>query len=557
MTMLRVSREKLLAIPELLNIITSYLSRDDLRTLIRVNRALNAYWVPHLYVKLFFRSYQRTRSYPKVNIYGQHVRSLNLVATSWDNVVHLLKFTTNLQSLFLRYTILNTSHLQEIVRLTPHLRVLHATLAQSSMEPLNCRMTPLASLKRLEDLSWEAATEVRIDDVLFILKSCSQLKSLALSLVTLIEEFKDTNASARRLIKVDDNSMWANTSLRYLNWDSLTLGARGTIADADDSVIVHPCIRRLFQRVPNLRGIRCTGHLATLPWDSILANRTSIEHVELEFRSPMSNRHLPVEGTTLLNAIAKACPQLKQLSVKNFPPSSDAAFEQVMKASEQIQIVSVKNTEFGDIALTQLARLSLPMFTSPHSLVDLNVEGCFNVTSRGARMVLENCASLRSLNLLGTRAGTIDLFKGSKPWSCVKALERLRLEIQPVDFQPRPRGTVQRLPPVRLYTAEEQQMIKDRICSFKALMGLELKGDAMTFEMLEAPVSFAPEMRRVLLHVPWTSDESEARRPTQERAVERGKALFPGWTVWSDAGYVSSRLCSVIKAKVNDEYFTF
>ncbi|KAI7822036.1 hypothetical protein BC939DRAFT_478021 [Gamsiella multidivaricata] len=437
MTMLRVSREKLLAIPELLNIITSYLSRDDLRTLIRVNRALNAYWVPHLYVKLFFRSYQRTRSYPKVNIYGQHVRSLNLVATSWDNVVHLLKFTTNLQSLFLRYTILNTSHLQEIVRLTPHLRVLHATLAQSSMEPLNCRMTPLASLKRLEDLSWEAATEVRIDDVLFILKSCSQLKSLALSLVTLIEEFKDTNASARRLIKVDDN-----------------------------------------------------------------------KHVELEFRSPMSNRHLPVEGTTLLNAIAKACPQLKQLSVKNFPPSSDAAFEQVMKASEQIQIVSVKNTEFGDIALTQLARLSLPMFTSPHSLVDLNVEGCFNVTSRGARMVLENCASLRSLNLLGTRAGTIDLFKGSKPWSCVKALERLRLEIQPVDFQPRPRGTVQRLPPVRLYTAEEQQMIKDRICSFKALMGLELKGDAMTFEMLEAPVSFAPEMRRVLLHC----DQSQGQR---------------------------------------------
>ncbi|KAI7821726.1 hypothetical protein BC939DRAFT_455224 [Gamsiella multidivaricata] len=229
----RISQDTFFSIPELQHLVTDYLTQNDLRAAIRVSRAWNTIWVPYLYEKLFVRECQQTRSYSKVYSYGHHVKSLELLSIEWNNLVSILNFTTSLHSLFLHNTKLSTLQLQELAEIALQLRVLHITLVQRSQKPLECRMTPVSAFKHLEDFYWNALINVRIDDILFVLKSCSHLKTLALTINTLVEELGEAKVEdidgikdsslivdvVPELVKVDDAG-WASTSLRTLSWDN-------------------------------------------------------------------------------------------------------------------------------------------------------------------------------------------------------------------------------------------------------------------------------------------------------------------------------------------------
>ncbi|KAG0343910.1 hypothetical protein BGZ54_006015, partial [Gamsiella multidivaricata] len=146
------------------------------------------------------------------------------------------------------------------------------------------------------------------------------------------------------------------------------------------------------------------------------------------------------------------------------------------------------------------------------------------------------------------------LFKGCKPWPCAKVLERLHMDIQPLDYQPRPYGVGWRqadLPPLKPYTPEEQELIRERLCSFTSLLGLELGGDAMTSEILE-DFSFAPKLRKVILCVPVKSNDysNSIIQKAREMAQGRGEALFPNWIVASGFSCISSRGACYIDADI-------
>ncbi|KAF9191418.1 hypothetical protein BGZ51_007422 [Haplosporangium sp. Z 767] len=480
----RVCQETVLAIPELLDLITGYLTRDDIRVLIRVCRSWNTFWAPYLYSKLFFRKYKRTRIRPKIETYGHYVKTLELHSTTRNNILHLLDYAPNLQSLTLHQSALSLIQLQEIVAMIPQLSSLHLSIRNGSFKPHDCPLTLAALLPNLEQFSWTGLdNEVRVDDILYVLKSCLRLRTLCLSHIVLVEELQELTPAdnpeepPRTMIKVEDHS-WQNTSLRRLDCNFVSLGLRRIRATESENV--HSCIRRLFSHMSNLTTLIYTdkNNLNVLDWGYIFENSTGLQDVQLwslGYESFSYAPPIPSKTIDALNAIAKHCDNLKVLNVKNTVPTTDDVFKRIMERNHQLQRVCVRNTDIGDLSLQALARL--PAFCTAHNLVELDVGGCINITSAGVIPVLENCGRLQNLNLSRTKAGTLELFKGNKPWACRTSLEILRIDIQPQGYQPPPRMVSwTRVAPVILYSPEEQLLIKKRLMSLTSLRILEIDG---------------------------------------------------------------------------------
>ncbi|KAF9353949.1 hypothetical protein BGX26_008284 [Mortierella sp. AD094] len=270
--------------------------------------------------------------------------------------------------------------------MAPQLRVLH--LSQDVVRSgLYCSL--VATLSSLEELVWRHGVEMRIDDILYVLKSCRKLTTLTLGYTTIVEELQDVNSTVEPeenpvdVINVDESG-WESMSLRSLGCDNVPLGHPNS--SHDGQMHVHPCIRLLFQHTPNLTSIEFSERSNLCAADSMKA----------------------------LDALERSCHMLKVLNVGNIRPATDEAFEKVIKVNHQLEKVDAKYTEFGELALKELTRLpATPAL--PHSLVELDLEGCIQVKSSGIAMALENCERLRLLNLSGTDVGTIYLFKGNKP----------------------------------------------------------------------------------------------------------------------------------------------
>ncbi|KAG0368793.1 hypothetical protein BGZ54_001162 [Gamsiella multidivaricata] len=397
-------------------------------------------------------------------------------------------------------------------------------------------MTALASLQNLRGLAWVSPTEVRIDDVPFMLKSCRKLKSLVLRASTLVEEFTDSKKYTD-LVKANE-SQWANSSLQSLSLDHQKV--ERCLFQADDFKRAGPWIRRLFQHIPNFDTIKFLGCGTILPWGwyCILSDRTNMQRVEIDF-TPSASRYnariIPVTGgAELLNALSESCPNLKLLDITRIPYSPSVAFEKFMRVNDRhLQTVSLKHSDFSDLALSELARLPPSTLSAPHSLVDLELGGCGLTTSSSAILILENYALLRSLNLLSTMARTIHLFTGSKPWPCAKVLEKFSIAIQPIEF----------CSPLKLYMPEEQQLTRERLCSFTSLLLLDFRGEASTFEIAQ-DFSFAPNLRKMTLWFMLLADEDKTYNRVSAAVEEHKEALFPGssdWDVMWFGGYARRR----------------
>ncbi|KAG0344465.1 hypothetical protein BGZ54_005848, partial [Gamsiella multidivaricata] len=200
------------------------------------------------------------------------------------------------------------------------------------------------------DFYWSALTDVRIDDILFVLKSCSHLQSLALAINSLVEELDEAkveeidgikNSSltvdvAPELVKVDDDG-WASTSLRVLSWGNVMLGPRQSCLD--DSKQPHPCIRRLFQHTPNLRKVKISdeNNIGAQNWNCMFGNQASIQEIELALRVSVTEGGSRVGDSGLLNAVSKACSNLKKFTAKRMSPTTDEAFAEMMRVNHGLQ----------------------------------------------------------------------------------------------------------------------------------------------------------------------------------------------------------------------------
>ncbi|KAF9105525.1 hypothetical protein BGX27_009584 [Mortierella sp. AM989] len=539
-----IYQDTVFAIPELLDLVTKYLAKNDLRILIRVCRTWNAYWVPYLYSSLHFIKYRRTRVYPKLTTYGQHVKSVAVSYTRKNDIIHILNYATNIQSLSIHSKLTGSEH-SEIIAMVPQLRVLQLSCIST---PYDSIIGLAATLSNLEEFTWKEnimhQKQQRIDDILHVVKSCRNLRRLVLSCVIIVEELQNANSTISQegldMIKVEESG-WENTSLQSIECENIILGKLQSSQVGLEHV--HPCIRRLFQHSPNLTTIKVTGecNLTALDWKYIFKGRSKVQRAEIwtisrsHFFSSKPFIAMEARGALeVLETLENSCHDLRVLDVRNIRPTTDEAFERVVRVNRQLQKVCAKSTKFGELALRALAWLP-PVPELPHSLVELDLEGCFDIKSNGLALVLENCALLRILNVAGTTAGTIDLFRGNKPWVCAKSLERLSIDIQPLDLQEVNRTEA------APYSEEEENMIRDRLHCFASLLELSLKGQAMTIRIVQ-DLSFAPRLQKVLLSIPYLfRDEPnqsfgsyrEARFLTEKWAKE----CFSDWVVYANPGF--------------------
>lgn len=190
-------QDRVFSIPELQAIITAYLTRKDLKALMLTCRAWFEFCIPAIYREVLLVKYKRSRVYPKIHKYGQHVQVLRLHETNVHGSLHAIEHTPHLRRLHLSNARLSRSGLESILSSTPdqltHLRLeLYSRTKRDAWgegspwfpEPMIQPVTHFCNLRKLQ---WHApGMTVHVDDILRVLKVCPHLESLWLGQVNVV-----------------------------------------------------------------------------------------------------------------------------------------------------------------------------------------------------------------------------------------------------------------------------------------------------------------------------------------------------------------------------------
>ncbi|KAG0089140.1 hypothetical protein BGZ93_009482 [Podila epicladia] len=535
-----------LAIPELRDLITQYLEPHNLRTITAVCRTWHNYWVAQVYKRLILSRYKRTHVYPKFDVYGHLITTLSIANSRWISVLHALEFTPTLLHLRLVGVTMSYDQTRQILEKVPHLRMLAYKFRGRNIVAEEGSIALASMLKDLEDFSWEGQnTFVRVDHLLQIIKSCKKLAKLTVGDARLVSNFPvplpkpapappppmetgtteapgamDTQSDASMCID-DDTDPWTNTSLRSIDFPSMVMGLNGTNRGGES---ICPNLRRLMARIPNLTKvcITYTNSFTAEDWGYIIREGSLLEHIDIRPRY----YSLDLGSLTLaLEFIAQRCTKLKVLNASGIKTGTNDIYQRIITNNRQLQKLLARNSGIADSCLLELAKGSL---TSPifNTLQEIDLDSCQGITDAGLVKVLETSSGLRVLSARNTKAGTIHLFNG-KPWACAKSLRKLELDLMPADGLLVPISA-----PLVLYSDKEEAQIKEKLTALTSLVYLDLRGRALTFEMVE-DVSFA-RLERIILHVPFvTAEETGRNMLARNKALEWSKprnndSMLPG-----------------------------
>ncbi|KAG0015894.1 hypothetical protein BGZ81_011483 [Podila clonocystis] len=535
-----------LAIPELRDLIAQYLEPHHLRTLTAVCRIWHSHWIAHVYKRLILYRYKRTDVYPKFHVYGHLITTLSIASSRWISVLHVLEFTPTLLHLSLAFISMSYEKLDKSSRRGRDIVAEEGSIALASM------------LKDLEDFSWEGQnTFVRIDHLLQILKSCKKLVKLTVGDARLVNDFpvsppepapavpptetleslyiqpEALDIQSKAIMYIDDDTTpWTNSSLRSIEFPSMVLGRHGTNREGNS---ISPNLRRLMDRIPNLTKvcITHTNNFTAEDWNYIVREGSLLEHIDI--RSRYYDRDLASQ-TLALEFIAQHCTKLKVLNVSGIKSWTNDIYQRIITNNRQLQRLLAKNSGVADSCLLELAKgpLTSPMF---NTLQELDLDSCQGITGVGLVKVLETVTGLRVLSARNTRAGTIHLFNG-RAWACAKSLRKLELDIMHVA-------------PLVLYSDKEQAQIKEKLTALASLVYLDLRGRALTFEMVE-DLTFT-RLERIILHVPFVTAEVTGRYElASKKALEWSKPRFPEeWSLHTSANHFWGHLCAVVQASAH------
>ncbi|KAF9370468.1 hypothetical protein CPC16_003692 [Podila verticillata] len=551
-----------LAIPELRDLITEYLGPSHLRTLTAVCRTWRDYWIAQVYKRLLLNRYKRTHVYPKVDLYGHLITTLSVANSRWISILHVLDFTPALLHLRLAFVTMSYDQTRQILEKVPQLRTLTYKFRGKDIRAEEGSIALASMLKDLEVFSWEGQnTYVRIDHLLQVLKSCKKLTKLTVGDARLVNDFpvpapaptpsadtgSATTAETRTETSVameieqvnmyvdDDTDPWTNTSLRSIEFPSMVLGLSWNNRQGN----ADPNLGRLMGRIPNLTKvcINYTNNFEEQDWGHIIKEGSRLEHIDI--RPRYYNRDLASQ-TFALRFIVQRCTHLKVLNTSGVQTGTNDMYQRIIANNRQLQQLFIKNSGVADSSLLELAKG--PTSSLCDTLQELDLDTCLGITGAGLVKVLESCTGLQALNVRNTRAGTIQLFNG-KPWACAKSLRKLELDIMPADGLPALLSA-----PLVLYSDKEQALIKEKLDALTSLVYLDLRGRALTFEMVE-DVKFA-RLERIILHVPFVTQEATGRYMyARHKAFEWSKPRFPEeWTLHTSASHFSGHLCAVVHA---------
>ncbi|KAF9299570.1 hypothetical protein BGZ74_008876 [Mortierella antarctica] len=559
-----------LAIPELRGLITQYLEPHHLRTITAVCRTWHNYWIAQVYRRLILSRYKRTHVYPKFDVYGHLITSLSIANSRWISVLHVLEFTPTLLHLRLVGVTMSYDETRQLLEKVPHLRML-AYKFRGDIVDEEGSIALASTLKDLEDFSWEGPerTFVRIDHLLQILKSCKKLTQLTVGGALLVNDFpvpppvpppepapapppmetgttqtpEAMNIQSEASMYIDDDTdPWTNSSLRSIDFPSTALALHGTSREGDS---IRPDLRRLMDRIPNLTKvcITYTNSFTAEDWGYIVREGSLLEHIDIRTRCFNPRYYTRDFGsqTLALEFIVQRCTKLKVLNVSGIKTGTNDIYQRIITNNRQLQQLLARSSVIADSCLLELAKgpLTSPIF---NALQEIDLDSCQGITGTGLVKVLETFTGLRVLSARNTKAGTIHLFNG-KPWACAKSLQKLELEIMPADGLLVPFSA-----PLVLYSDMEQAQIKENLTALTSLVYIDLRGRALTFEMVEDLT--VARLERIILHVPFVTAEETGRHVlARNKALEWSKPRFPKeWKLHTSASHFSEHLCAVIHA---------
>ncbi|KAG0031391.1 hypothetical protein BGZ81_001299 [Podila clonocystis] len=183
------SRAKVLSIPELRDIITQYLAKKDIGALTRTCRAWTYLWTPDLYKRLGFTSVARSIiPFPNLSTYGHFVEAVQTPRLKPAEIAELVRELPNLRTLELVCSKLSGAEMDKILEAVQgplmHLRIV--PFQSSVLKPGGSRypdpiFLSVVSLRNLQSLEMSAlGMTIHVDDVLYVLKMCPHLQSVAL-----------------------------------------------------------------------------------------------------------------------------------------------------------------------------------------------------------------------------------------------------------------------------------------------------------------------------------------------------------------------------------------
>ncbi|KAG0341187.1 hypothetical protein BG004_006110 [Podila humilis] len=410
-------QDTVMAIPELRALIALYLTRKDLRSLATVSRTWFKYWIPTVYDSIVLSRYRRTSVYPKIDLYGHLLTTLDVSFARWSPVMHLLHYTPNLLHLRLSYVTMSYAQAYQALALVPQLRSFSYQSRYKDYVDEQRWIVLVSRLAELEELVWSSPSRwVLIDDLLLILKSCKKLTRLRVEGARIVDNIpnedptslasattSEDDSAEPETAKVqgssemtevgnhsdsvesdgednttdmleddipdapekwceDDADPWTTTALKSLEFSSMVLGSNSvrsqstSAAETSDNNSRNTIMRRLMRRVPNLKKIVVWFQNNFVPqdWEEMFKNQPAVEHVAI--RSSYRDSQTGAQ-IVALRVLVENCERVRTLDIAGITGSGVELIRTfVTKNQQHLENLNAKRADVDDVVLSILAQ---------------------------------------------------------------------------------------------------------------------------------------------------------------------------------------------------------
>ncbi|KAG0200357.1 hypothetical protein BGX28_006556 [Mortierella sp. GBA30] len=367
-------RDKIFALPEIIERIAQYLSQGSITSCLRVSKAWHDAWLPIIWHTID-NGWQWRNDNFKQALYAHGDLIRNLECQRYDDISPLINtdhHTTttvplckNLISLQLPKTdrINQPTHVQ-LIRQNPHLRNLSISFTDSTsqFEGLINAVSDLQFLRRLafdRNDTLEAST---LETILTRRKDSLQELSFKTSYF-LKHPLGSGEAFASTLL--------AQSEEEFPSGDDLTLSK-----DVDIGT------RSSFKNIVSLYldGVACTPEFL-LNLSSMFPNLTLLSlkgSVEVYYKADFGER------------LAKRCPRIKHLDISEIDEMDDTTIANLIRAFPRLETLKASHTRFGNESINALIECA-------ETIKELNIDEAQAIPGRSLQRLLESCRQLRVL----------------------------------------------------------------------------------------------------------------------------------------------------------------
>lgn len=422
--------ERVLEIPEIIERVSSHLTRSTISFATRVSKAWYRAYLPIVWRTIDNGKHWRDHRFLEaIAQHGDLIRVL--VCTRYDEIdllipppmtgdspeksVSLCRYLTSV--VMPKTTSLNQKQHAQLIRQNPGLRDLSLTFHDELSSTFTELVDAIGELKNLRRLAFDENKSLEASTLETILQRCSRvspdgngsLQELSLGGTFYIKHpFGNGEDFASGVVSTTGESAhWTETNLSHDSDIPTKEPFAITTLHMDTVGCVQDLLLNLCSRFPSL---------------SMLSLR---ESAELYYGDGFPER------------LARRCPQIKSLDISQTEDMDDDTIAELISSFPGLHTFIAEETRFGTQSLNALVKHC-------RDLTVLNIASAYEMESAAMQRLLSTCWSLRSLNAWGVAYNAVEMMQeahrlqkkqGSQstltdgqPWACT-GLERLTLNV--------------------------------------------------------------------------------------------------------------------------------